>query len=102
MKFDPIKCPHCGEVARGSIETVTGVALFTGPDEKGEVEYAGETDIDWNTQETIIDEDADGDPVGVILSCPNGHEWTARDLTLDFPQAAFATVADPERKENAT
>lgn len=81
MKFDPIKCPKCREHARGTVDLVYGVATFTSPDENGEVAYAGETEIFWDSQETLTDTNANGDPCGIFLSCPNGHEWTAKEVS---------------------
>jgi hypothetical protein len=72
MRFDPLFCPERGEMARGTLETITGVAEFEANDD-GTVEYSGDTDIWWNAQETVTDEGGN-----VRLVCPTGHEWSAR------------------------
>jgi hypothetical protein len=75
MRFEPIKCPTCGGSATGTLEVLTGVALFTDPDEAGQVDYAGETEVDWDTQRTLTDEFD-----RVTLVCSQGHEWQADEL----------------------
>jgi hypothetical protein len=72
MRFDPLFCPECGEMARGTIETVTGVAEFDIADD-GSVTYSGYTDIWWEEQQTVTDEGGN-----VRLVCPKGHDWSAR------------------------
>src|SRR5579884_1133486 len=69
MKFDPLQCPDCGESARGTIDVIHGCALFTEPDEKEQVDYAGETDIWWDEQKTIAIDNR------LRLICSHGHEW---------------------------
>jgi hypothetical protein len=71
MRLTPWKCPECGQPAKGTVETVPGLALLTFDDD-GNAEYAGETEIDWNNQATRHD-DAGND----LLECPAGHQWTA-------------------------
>ena len=71
MRFDPLFCPECGEMARGSLETITGIAEFNAVEDG--VEYSGDTAIDWDSQETIVDEGGNA-----RLVCPNGHDWAAR------------------------
>jgi hypothetical protein len=75
MRFDPLFCPECGEMARGTLETITGVAEFDASD-NGSVEYSGYTEINWDGQETVTD-----DGGNARLVCPNGHDWPARMLT---------------------
>ena len=71
MRFSPWKCPECGQAARGTSETITGLALLMFDDD-GQAEYAGETELDWNSQVTRHDE-AGND----LLECPAGHRWPA-------------------------
>jgi hypothetical protein len=71
MRFKPWKCPECGQPAKGTLETIPGLALLTFDDD-GQAEYDGETDIDWNNQATLHD-DASRD----MLECPDGHQWPA-------------------------
>ena len=72
MRFDPLLCPECGEMARGTVETITGVAEFDAADD-GTVTFSGYTHVWWEEQRTI--EDAGGN---VRLVCHNGHDWSAR------------------------
>lgn len=73
MRLDPNRCPECGDVARGTLETVTGVAEFTLAADRS-VEYTGYTDIWWDELKTVVDEGGGY----VRLVCPNGHDWAAR------------------------
>jgi hypothetical protein len=43
---------------------------FLNFDAGGNAEYAGESDMAWDTQETITDKTG-----RVMLTCPNGHDW---------------------------
>ena len=79
MKTKPTKtdsnipvCPECGEMARGTLERVEGVALVYEDPTTGEVPYDGDTQIDWNSQQTV---ERDGKPVWVCRGC--GQDWTA-------------------------
>ena len=63
------RCPECGEPARGTVEMVHGVALVYADPATGQPRYAGETDIDWDSQQTV---QCDGKPVWI---CACGHEW---------------------------
>ena len=76
MRLEPFDCPQCGEVAKGTLETLSGVALlFKAIDNNGnptgEVEYDGYTEIFWNDQQTVH---RNGNPV---LICSSGHTWEA-------------------------
>jgi len=75
MRFRPIHCPECGQRATGTVENLSGVAQFLPPDQNGEIEYDGYTEVNWDTQETVTD--AKG---RTNLTCPDGHEWFAREL----------------------
>ena len=72
MTFDVPRCTVCGELARGTLEMVPGIALLIF-DENGGAEYEGETKIAWNDQATCHDAER-----RVTLECPNGHRWQAR------------------------
>jgi hypothetical protein len=69
VRSDPWRCPERGDAAEGTHELVPGVALPTF-DERGEAEYLGETELDWNRQRSIHDEAG-----RVTLSCPRRHAW---------------------------
>lgn len=72
MKLLIPKCPTCGGPATGTIETVSGLALLTLPDENGVCDYEGETKIWWDEQRTIYD-----DKGRAKLVCHQGHEWAS-------------------------
>jgi len=71
MRFSPWKCPECSEAAKGTLETIAGLALLMFDDD-GHAEYAGETELDWNSQITRHDEAGNA-----LLECPAGHQWPA-------------------------
>lgn len=71
MRFTPWKCPECGQPAKGTLETVPGLALLTFDDD-GKAEYDGETKIDWDGQESQQDECGRS-----LLECHAGHQWPA-------------------------
>ena len=81
MKFLPIRCPECGQTAKGVIEEIIGCAEFT-VNENDEAEYTGHTEVWWDEQRT--QKDSDG---RVRLVCPVGHVWFAEEteepVTLD-------------------
>lgn len=71
MRFDIPKCPTCGEPPEGTLESLTGLALLSRPDENSpELEYDGWTEIYWDEQKTVTDEAGK-----LTLICPNGHDW---------------------------
>ena len=72
MKLTPDKCPVCGEDAAYMIEQVYGRAGLLREDD-GNFEYDGGTDMDWNTQEPVRDDDET-----VTLHCPHRHSWQAK------------------------
>jgi hypothetical protein len=71
VKYKPIHCPECGEIAWGTADTVPGVALFNYF--KDGVEYASETQMFWDGQ--VHEEDPKG---RIRLQCREGHTWFAR------------------------
>jgi len=74
MTFDVPRCTVCGELAKGTLEQVPGIALLNF-DEHDTAEYAGETELAWNDQGTCRDGDG-----RVTLECPRGHQWQARRI----------------------
>ena len=77
MTFDVPRCTVCGELARGMLEQVPGIALLIF-DEHDTAEYAGETELAWN------DQAACRDGAGwVTLECPSGHQWQARPTDVE-------------------
>ncbi len=59
------------EACRGAVERLYAVAALA-ENGLGELEYAGRTDIDWDSQQPVTE----GDPPRVILTCRE-HEWRA-------------------------
>lgn len=80
MKREPLRCSECGEVADGTVDTVPARALLTRPDERGHVEWAGETKMFWDGQMT--ETEAEG---RWTLECTNGHQWFAVLVEQDPP-----------------
>lgn len=72
MRFNPSRCPECGELPRGTCDVIAGIALVQFDDDNQEAEYAGETKVLWDSQETPVNAD------GLIdVVCPNDHVWQA-------------------------
>jgi hypothetical protein len=55
MKLEIPNCPTCGEPASLISEQLRCSALIT-VDEDGEMTYAGDTELHWDTQEPVKDE----------------------------------------------
>ena len=88
MRFDPIKCPECHELAIGSVETVPGIALFMVFDDG--VEYDGMTKIYWDGQTTDRDEDGKA-----LLQCCNDHTWFAAQDDMHECKTADGSIVRP-------
>lgn len=90
MRFTPLHCPTCQARARGTVERLTGVALLTEPDEEGRVEYAGQTDVWWDEQQSVTDKRG-----RVRVICPAGHEWRAQmqEYAYEVVEAPAASPA---------
>lgn len=91
MKFDPLNCPQCGEPAQGQVDNLTAVALFTEPDGDGKVDWEGESEVCWDDQKPVLD-----DQNRVTLVCPDGHEWQARSSEYKAPVAPDCNGKEPE------
>ena len=78
MRFNPWKCPKCGQTAEGMLEKLFGVAglIF---DPEGSADYDGGTNVDWNSQLPVRDGTG-----RVTLECSEGHQWQATP-TEDVP-----------------
>lgn len=112
MRFDPIRCPTCGGLARGTVEQLSGCALFMYVDARGEpvnppdpldddhaeelartlgIQWEGETDVWWDGQRTRRD------PEGrARLICQNGDEWWATEQGAKAEAAAARHQVDAE------
>ena len=87
MRLEPWKCPECDQPAKGTLESIPGVArlLF---DEDGNAEYFGQTDVCWDGQQTVLDESG-----RATLVCPEGHDWPA---VMDYSGRAFPSPSHGE------
>jgi hypothetical protein len=79
MKVHQPCCPECGSPAIGTLERLSGVAMFgegvAAPDL--DVEYSGWAEIWWDEQSTVHqNEDAPESPVNLpLVCCAQGHNW---------------------------
>ena len=65
MKVKDPYCPKCGGPITGLIETVYVRACVD-----ADLEYAGESEVFWDTQSTLYDDDG-----CLIVQCASRHEW---------------------------
>lgn len=100
MKLVTPNCPRCGRPAKGTLENILGIALIN-IEKDGTFEYSGETDVDWDCQETALD-----DHGNVMLVCdggcpdfPSAVEYDADDTPLQGkgqkPKAQVITLDQP-------
>lgn len=72
-----LECPD-GHRIKGSIERVQGTALvFSAEDVPGKelnLDYAGETSIDWDTQESVYE------GLERVFECSDGETWKESQL----------------------
>lgn len=69
MRFAIPRCPKCGDTPKGTLETVTGLALLQHED-NGLFTYSGETKMFWDEQKSVpVDSER------VTLLCHQGHDW---------------------------
>jgi hypothetical protein len=74
MRWEVEVCPECGEPAKILLEEVfVGARLYLS--EPGVYEYAGESEVYWDTQEPVKDEEGCH-----RLECPNFHRWLTKPL----------------------
>jgi hypothetical protein len=69
MRFEKPRCPKCGALAKGTLETIPGVALLRCDAQGQNAEHTGQTDMDWDNQETVRHDGV------VTLVCGCGQEW---------------------------
>lgn len=72
MKFDPVRCPTCRALARGTAEILTGVAEFDHRD-NGLCAYSGHTEVFFDEAKTAMSDSR------YVLICASGHTWLAVD-----------------------
>ncbi len=80
FKFDPPRHPEFGTEPRGTVETLSGCALFS--EENGTYDWDGETDVWWDEQRTVEHKDGRVQlsvvarrSVGRSLAALRGHRW---------------------------
>jgi hypothetical protein len=61
----------------------------------GSVEYVGESDVDWSSQEADLD---DGE---AVVYCQNNHRWTAIYSDLPMPVEVLDALDDMTTMERA-
>lgn len=64
----PPLCPNCKEPPTSTVERVTALADIRWK-EDGSIEYTGDSDVDWNSQHTILSEGG-GE---TLFHCGNCH-----------------------------
>ena len=69
MQLQTLNCPECGGLVRGTVETVLGCAELE-QQEVGSFAYAGSTDIWWDEQCAIQNENGETQVI-----CEDGHTW---------------------------
>ena len=74
MKWEQQFCPACGEPARSRAETVASQASLLFHLDTEEYDFAGESEVLWDTQEPVVQEGREN------LWCANGHEWWTRPV----------------------
>jgi hypothetical protein len=72
--FATPNCPTCGESASGIVESVLGTAELV-HNKDGGFSYAGETEVDWDTQESLVENEK------VSLRCPNNDAWESEVIS---------------------
>lgn len=82
MIFETPKCPYCGELAKGTIETLKGVARLS-QQMDASFEYSGDTDIWWDEQKTVTDKKG-----RYLMICDFGHDWYS---VVSFPNTTLTT-----------
>ena len=71
MRLKPTTCPECGDLARGTLERLAGIALLDAHKD-GTADYVGGTEIYWDEQRSVRDKQGK-----ITLICSNGHDWKA-------------------------
>lgn len=90
MRWQQNTCPTCAKPAAELAEMVAAQALLTYDEESGEYEYAGESRVCWDGQETL---EADGMQ---NLYCENGHDWWTAPVQEHEGAAQEAVRAESE------
>jgi hypothetical protein len=81
-------------VIQGTLERLDGIALVSGLDEDGSPIYAGETRIDWDSQEGIIDAHD-----RLVWVDENGDTWPLE--MIEEREGPPMTWAEPGAEEGA-
>jgi hypothetical protein len=71
MKLSKPICPECHGRAVGTCDLIPGTAFFASVPKRGQnVDYAGETEMSWDGQKTITNEQGESQ-----VTCDNWHTW---------------------------
>jgi hypothetical protein len=89
MRFDPSRCPECGELATGILEEIPNCVAELSPPQapEDEFEYAGSTEVNWDGQMPMRDA-----AYGVTLT-DGSHEWSAVASGNDVSYGITAPLA---------
>ncbi len=77
MRFEVPNCPRCGKIAHSTCDIIPGDARILQTDGGG-FQYAGETRIWWDAQETVRDSEGRW-----LLRCEDLHEWYSKTIDDD-------------------
>ena len=69
MKYTVSKCPTCGGLPVAERNTVPVFAGLVENDDGG-FDYSGNSKVDWNAQQTWLDEDG-----FAVVGCAEHHSW---------------------------
>jgi hypothetical protein len=76
---DGLKCPVCGSTeVTGTVDHITGIGLLDPDAVEGRFYYAGETDVDWNSQQTVMSVNDDA-----LVQCDGDHWYFAVGAPFD-------------------
>ena len=94
MRCATPRCPTCGELAAGTLETLSGRAGLAF-DDAGNADWAGGTDLFWDEQLTVRDRRG-----RVTLLCRCGTDWPSEvegaDAPVDAAGAPDAPATSPK------
>ncbi len=92
MRFDPAVCPRCGGAPDEITETLFAYATLAGGDREGAHHYAGDSELDWDSQVPTMQ---DGK---VEVRCGGCRErWLARLVRTDPRDPVYGRCVEDAR-----
>jgi hypothetical protein len=73
ITITPERCPECGGIPTSYEEVMKGDVLILPADDDSGFIYEGSTDLDWNSQVRVPDENGN-----VLVKCDKNHVWPAK------------------------